>query len=126
MTTRVLPVDEWHRLAGTEIDQAWSTLPESACVVVVEDEGRLVGCHVLMSVVHAECLWIHPDHRTKSSAARRLWSAVQKTLVEHFGATAFVTAAIDDRVRGLIAHVGGVQLPGEAYVVTLKERISCR
>lgn len=122
MKTRVLPPEEWHRLEGTEIDHAWSTLPASACVVVVEDEGRLVGCHVLLSVVHAECLWIHPDHRTKSSVARRLWAAVQTTVVEQFGATAFVTAAIDDRVRGLIAHVGGVPLPGEAYVITLKER----
>lgn len=120
MTARELPYNEWHRLAGTEAEQVWPTLNQGvSTVVVVEDEGRIVGCHILMYLLHAECLWIHPDHRGRSSVARRLWSAVQR-LATAAGATTLITAACDERVRGLLAHVGAVELPGRHYVVPLK------
>ncbi len=120
MITRVLPKEEWPRLRGTEAETVWPFLDaERASVIVVEDEGLIVGCHILMYVLHAECLWIHPDHRGKSSVARRLWGAVQRAAIS-CGVHALMTAACDDNVRGLLAHVGATQVPGEHFMVPVK------
>lgn len=119
MTTRILPPEEWHKLDGSEAEPLYPLLnPETAQVVVVEDGDRIVGCHVLMWVLHAECLWIHPHHRGKSSVGRRLWDAVQRT-ARRAGVHALMTAACDDTVRGLLAHVGAQQVPGEHFMVPL-------
>lgn len=120
MTSRLLPREEWHKLAGTEADALWPTLPDAARVVVVEDARVIVGCHVLVPILHAECLWIHPDHRGKTSVARRLWAAVQRTARETFGAQWFATAAMSEEVRGLLAHVQAVQVPGDHYMVPVR------
>ncbi len=122
MNTRILPQAEWEKLAGTEAETVWRDLPESACVVAVEDDGVVVGCHVLIPVLHAEMLWIHPDYRKRSSVARRLWTAVQQEAIDRFGAMGFQTAAVSDDVRGLLHHVGAIQIPGDHYMVRLKER----
>ena len=117
MTTRILPVEEWPRLAGTEAEMVWPALdPKTSTILVVEQGGQIVGCHVLFYLLHAECLWIRPDLRGRSTVARRLWGAVQR-FAKTSGVRALITAACDDRVRGLIAHVGGTQLPGEHYVI---------
>lgn len=122
MIARILDSSEWHRLEGTEADTVWRDIPPAACVVVVEHEGEIVGCHVLVPVLHAECLWIHSDYRKRSSVGRRLWAAVKQEAMNRFGAVGFQTAAVDDEVRGLLDHVGGVPIPGDHYMVPLKER----
>lgn len=121
MTSRVLPPGEWDQLIGTEAELLIPLLTEDSRVVVVERDGQVVGCHVLQVILHAECLWIHPDHRGKSSVARRLWAAVQQEAREHFGVRAFATAAVSDEVRDLLAHVGAVKVPGDHYMVPVKE-----
>lgn len=118
--TRILPRDEWPRLAGTEAEAVWPLLnPDTTRIVVVERDGEIVGCHVLLWVLHAECLWTAPAARGRGGVARRLWTAVQET-VRAMGASGFMTAATDDRVRRLLAHVGAQRLPGDHYVMTLK------
>ncbi len=120
MTTRILPEDEWGKLAGTEAEQLYPLLqPTRTAIVVVEDGDQIVGCHVLMWVLHCECLWIHPDHRGKSSVGRRLWGAVQK-LARSCGVHALMTAAGDDTVRSLLAHAGASQVPGDHFMVPVK------
>lgn len=121
MTTRILPPAEWHRLAGTEAETVWPQLnPERTSIVVVERDGFIVGCHVLSWLLHAECLWIAPQFRGRPSVARRLWTAVQQTARDHWGVPSVITAACDDRVRRLLAHVGAVELKGQHYVVPVK------
>lgn len=121
MTTRILPVEEWPRLVGTEVETALAALdPKTTSIIVVERDGVIVGCHVLLYLLHAECLWIHPDLRGKGTVAGRLWAGVQR-FAALSGVHAFLTAATDDRVKSLIAHVGGVPLPGEHFVVPVQE-----
>ena len=121
MTTRVLPVEEWPRLRGTDAEAIWPTLDSTRTViVVVEDGGVIIAHHILLYVLHAECLWVHPDHR-KSTVGGRLWSAVKKAVMAS-GAHGFVTAACTDQVRELIAHVGGTSLPGTHHVVNVEGR----
>lgn len=120
MRARALPKEEWSRLIGTEAESLWPHLnPERATVIVVEQDGIIVGCQVLMYVLHGECLWIAPEFRGKSSVGRRLWSAVQRA-VASTGATAMITGACDDTVRGLLEHVGATKLPGEQYSVPVQ------
>lgn len=120
MTTRVLDVDEYDLLIGTEADAILPLLTDDSRVVVVEHQGQVVGCHVLQRCLHAECLWIHPDHRGKASVARRLWAGVQREVREHFGARAFLTAAVSDDVRHLLEHVGATRVEADQYVVPVK------
>ncbi len=122
MTTRILERDEWPRLAGTEAETVWPHFSDQTRVVVVEHEGQIIGCHALVAVLHAECLWIHPEHRKKTSAARRLWSAVKTEARETFGARWLMTGAVSDDVRGLLAHVGAVKVEMDHYMVPLEGR----
>lgn len=120
MIARVLPVEEWPRLEGTEAETVWPHLdPARTTVVVVEHDGVIVGCHVLMNVLHAECLWIHPEHRGKAGVARRLWTTVQRT-AKALGARTVITGACSDDIRALLAHVGAERLPADHYVLTVK------
>lgn len=117
MTTRILPPEEWPRLEGTEAGSVWRSLdPESASVIVVEDGGSIVGVWVLMTVLHAECLWIADAHRGKAAVARRLWAAMQRE-AHAMGVEAVATAATTDDVRALLDHVGAMKLPGDFYAM---------
>lgn len=122
MESRILPVAEWPRLVGTEAESIWPSLdPERTRIVVVEREGEIVGCHVLTWVLHAECLWTADAARGRGGVARRLWATVQRTIRE-MGASGVVTSALDERVKGLLAHVGAIPLPGDHFVIALKGR----
>lgn len=121
MTSRILPQAEWPRLEGTEAGDAWPSFdPLRTAVVVVERDGAIVGCHVLMYILHAECLWLAESERGKGTAARRLWCAVRRQ-ARALGARAFWTAAVDDKVRGLLEHVSAVPVPGAHYCVPVSE-----
>lgn len=118
MTTRILPPAEWPKLAGTEAETLWPTLdPEHARIVVVEREGEIVGCHVLFMVMHAECLWVHPDLRGKG-VARQLWDAVQVE-ARSVGARGLITGAATDHVRNIMTHIGGSKMPVEQWMVPI-------
>lgn len=110
MITRVLPSREWSRLAGTDLG---SVLPQcssdTTLVLVVEDGDRIVGCWAALTVIHAEGVWIAPEHRGKSSVARRLWAGMRKML--HGKVSAVLTGAADESIRALIEGHGGVPVP---------------
>ena len=119
MVTRILPPDEWPRLMGTEAQALWPHLDAGrSTILVVEDEGEIIGTWALMNVLHAECLWIAPAHRGKSSVARRLWTALVKTAKERSAPTV-ATSALTDDVKALLAHVGAVKLDGDHYVMRM-------
>ena len=120
MTTRVLPPEEWPKLAGTEAETVWPHIPPDAAeIIVVEDDGQIVGCHILVTVLHAECLWIHPEKRGRSSVARRLWARVCEA-ARAKGAHHLMTGCADARVRGLLDHVGATKMPCDQYLVSVE------
>jgi hypothetical protein len=120
VTTRELPPDEWAKLAGTDSADIWPMLaPGQAKVLVVEDGEAVVGSWLLLPVWHAECLWIAPSHRGRAAVGRRLWVGLRRMLRD-LGVGGFITGALSDEVRGLLAHVGARPLPGDHYVVSIK------
>lgn len=110
MRTRVLPVEEWPRLKHTDAETVWPMLdPDRTLIVVVEDDGLIVAHHILSFVLHAECLWVHPDYR-KGLAGGRLWQAVKRAVLAGMRTRGFWTAAETDEVKALIAKVGGTRI----------------
>lgn len=117
MSARILPPEEWPRLAGTEAETIWPLLdPRRAHVLVVEHGDAIVGTWVLMNVLHAECLWIAPEHRHGVSVARRLWTFMRRT-ARSLGVPVVATAALTDDVRALLDHVGATKVPGDHYAM---------
>lgn len=114
MTSRVLPVGEWHKLAGTLVDPA--TLPNDAVPVVVEHDGQIVGCSVLIPVWHQEGTWIHPEYRGRISAGRQLFDAMRHAL-GRLGIDGVWMMATDRENEALIQKFGQAQRLDAAHFV---------
>ncbi len=121
MTTRILPREEWPRLNGTEAEKIWPQLnPAHGHFVVIEDGDEIVGCCLFVSVLHCECLWIHPAHRGKGSVARRLWAAIQAT-GRRLGARAVMGGARSREMHRLMAHVKAEPIHAAHYMVPIRQ-----
>lgn len=119
MTDRILPPEEWHKLAGTELGPALAALPpERTAILVVEDDaGQIVGCWALVLWYHAEGVWIAPAHRGKTSVARRLWRGM-RALAQGVRTPTVITGAADPAMHALLRK-RATALPQE-YVVCLQ------
>lgn len=121
MRTRTLPPDEWHRLSDTDIPSVLPYVsPDQFEVVVVEDNGEIVGAWAVWRVVHVEGLWIAPAHRGKGSVAKRLYHATMEA-AKKWTPEWVMTMAPNPHVRSLVEHIGGVPIPGETFVFSVKE-----
>lgn len=121
LSTRVLPVAEYPRLAGTELENVWPHLPETAQVLVIEDAGVIVGCWAVLTCVHVEGLWIAPSHRKQGRVARRLLSAMRSAADDH-GVTSVLTAATSPEVRALIERFGGHAIAGAPFLMPVRHQ----
>lgn len=122
MESRILPVAEWSRLAGTELANHWRFMdPDAVQIIVVEDEaGAIVGTWALMPFIHAEGFWIAPDHRGKSSVLRRLWAELVKTAKAR-GLQSVVTSSISDDVTRILESRNAMPMPA-SYVLPMDPR----
>lgn len=114
MTARILPRDEYSKLAGTELETVWPLLPETAVVIVVEHDAQIVGTWALFPLTHVEGCWIAPEHRGKAVVAGHLVRTM-RAVARSMGARAVVTASTSIDVSSLLAKLGAVQLPGEHF-----------
>jgi ribosomal protein S18 acetylase RimI-like enzyme len=126
LTTRLLPVAEWAKLAATEFRHLPYVTGDELAVVVVEDGDRIVGCWGLMPMLHLEGLWIDPAYRGRPSVAKRLlaatWAAVKAR-----GVRWVMTAADSDGVRRLLErHLAARKLPTDSYVIAMEGAKRCR
>lgn len=118
MTPRVLPREEWYRLPDAESAAIAHQLPPSAQVLVVEDDGQIVGSWMLLLVPHVECLWVAPSHRKRGGVFRRLLAGMRRLAP----ATRVVTASVSPEVDALLMRYGAEPLPGTSWVFAFKER----
>ena len=127
MTTRVLPPDEWSRLAGTELEPALELMnPKHVTVFVVEDEdGAIIGCWSFAPYYHVEGLWIHSDHRKRGRVLAKLWSQL-RYLADVVGCKSVLTGAVTLEVAELLEHRGAMLLPSVTYALPLVSGRSTR
>jgi hypothetical protein len=121
VTTRILPRDEWTKLAGTDLEPVYAHLPDDTQIVVVEnDEGLIIGHWAVIRYVHVECVWIDEAHRKGGSVARRLLTQMRKA-ARAWGAKAVWTASMDPEVSQLLVKLRAQPLPGDHYVFPIGE-----
>ena len=111
MTTRILPPAEWPRLEGTLLEGVWPTLrPDYAEVIVVERDGAIVGGMVLLTTLHAECLFTDG-----AAVSRALWRALCDR-VHAAGGAAVWGAAVDAPMRRLLRRHAD-PIPGDHFLM---------
>lgn len=104
-------------MAGTEADPIWPHLdPAQAQVLVVEQDGAIVGTWVLMRLVHAECVWIAPAHRGRGRVAARLVQFMRER-ARAWQVRAVLGHPVDAAVVALIEKLRGTRLPGVPYLI---------
>lgn len=121
MTSRVLPYAEWPKLDEVGAETVWHLLdPEHAQILVIEDEGQIVGTLTLMSVLHTECLWIKPSHRKGYGVMKRLldgmWAGARAQ-----GFRALWSGSMSDTMTNILHRLGASEVPGKAFVFPVKE-----
>jgi hypothetical protein len=119
MHARLLPVDEWPRLTGTELEQVWPHLNDDhARIVVVEQDGQIIGCWSAIRYWHVEGAWVHPAHRKRGRVVQYAIALMFSTL-RALGAGAVLTGSLTEDTDALIRHLGGNELPGRSFVIPL-------
>jgi N-acetylglutamate synthase-like GNAT family acetyltransferase len=124
MTSRVLPREEWDRLAGTELAAVLAAAQHANAemiVLIVEDGEQVVGCWALLQCWHAEGLWVAPAHRGKAAVARRLLR-LAASVAEQIGFRSVCTAALTPDVTKMLDAVA-TRLEGQHYVLRLTDRV---
>lgn len=118
LTDRVLPPAEWPSLKATGCDLGGvidQLDPRVASIVVVEDGDQIVGCWAALLWIHAEGVWVAPQHRGKTSVARRLWRRMRE-LVHEAGFRDILTAANTPEIAALLNRPGSTPVPQEYRV----------
>jgi hypothetical protein len=111
VTARVLPVEEWDRLAGTSLD-GLSLNPQFAEVLVVEQDGAIVGSLALLTTLHAECLRVEGV-----SATRALWKLLRER-VKAAGGSAVWGASLAANMNRLLTRHGEL-IPGDHFLLRM-------
>lgn len=122
MTRRLLPPEEWPRLASTtgDLSHLWSQLPtDRACVLVVEEGDQIVGCWAFIPVLHAEGVWIRDDKRKGVSVARHLLYGLRE-VADALNATTVWTGSVDPMVDGLLQrHLNAQEPQFKSWVIPM-------
>jgi hypothetical protein len=121
MTTRVLPKAEWPRLEGQAMGAVLAHRDEdSAQVVVVEDEGLIIGQWALLGAPWIDGWWIHPERRGEVEIRKALKAGMQE-LMRSQSMTAAVIAVGDPRVGRLLEQLGAVRSDCTVYYWPVEE-----
>lgn len=121
LTTRVLPKAEWPRLEGQELGVVLEARDEDSCqVVVVEEDGAIIGQWALLGAPWIDGWWIHPERRGET-AIRTALKAGMQDLMRSQSMTAAVIAVSDPRVGRLLEQLGAVRSDCTVYYWPVEE-----
>lgn len=108
---RLLPPDEWPRLAGTDLESVWPHLdPTTARIVVVERQGRIIGAVSVLRQVVLECLWVAPEWRARSTVGGHVLRLALQ-VAKHWGVRMAFTLPATDGLMAQAVRCGGVRIP---------------
>lgn len=121
MTHRILPREEWPRLAGTLLGETWPLLPDETRIVVVERDGAIVGCSALFPRWHQEGTWIAESARGNPAVGRHLLDAMRGAIAA-VGALEVVMMATTPETSVLCRRFGpSVELIADHFAVRVEE-----
>lgn len=115
LTDRILPPEEWYRLEGELVPLLPHLDPARVVIVVVEEDGVIVGRLVWIKADHVENAWMAPSHRGKAAVARRGWRRIRQLIRESGGKTMMVSANRADMAAMFAKR--GVPYPGQEFVI---------
>ena len=117
MTSRLLPRDEWPKLAGTLLESVWPSLPANAIIMVVENDGHIVACSCLFLCWHQEGTWISPEMRGSVGVGRRLLTEM-RSAIESVGAGEVWMMSTEPSNSALIQRFGSaVHMTADHFAV---------
>jgi hypothetical protein len=116
MNTRILPLEEWHKLVRTPLAAAVPHMPPDMTVIVVEEDGAIVGCWSLFHALHVEGLWIAPERRGTSTIAKHLLHDMRVVLNKR---TAWASATSPD-VATMLDRLHAQPVAGTHYLLSLE------
>ena len=120
-TTRALPPDEWCKLEGMLLETVWPSFdPEADIVLVVEEDGVIVGCTSFLPRWHMEGTWMHPSHRNTVKVGRPLLSAMY-TMAQQLKAKELIMVSVDPDVSAMCQRLGSssMLMHGDHYSIGL-------
>ena len=118
MEARLLPASEWPRLDGTQLGDVWHVLPSDAKVVVVEDNGVIVGTCTLLPAIHAEGLGVAESYQKHGAVLRLLLRTVAETVAET-GRKSMICGAQTDEMAEYLTRWGGIPAPARLFAMPL-------
>lgn len=119
MRTRILPAEEFAKLADVEMPVLHPYVPpRDIDVVVVEDDaGKVIASMNVFRATHFEGAWIAPGHRT-AGVTRALLRMVNALAAARGASWVFATAEHGDaRMLKVLDRLKGVQMPVEMVVL---------
>ena len=118
MTSRVLDPLEHGRLDGTEIEEALPLFP-GARVIVVEEEGVIIGHLLLAPMWHAEGFYVAPAYRGRGVDVELV--AEMHATARAMGLGTVFPAAETDGMVAYVERLGAVEIPARWFALAVRE-----
>lgn len=122
ITVRVLPADEYHRIADTDAGPLAASFLQypsvEGKVYVAEDGNQIVGVWTTFQVRYAEGLWVEEGYGVKAGYA--LWNAVKHDVADE-GYAAMATATDSPYVQRLLRGMKAQPWSGDHFYVPVKK-----
>lgn len=116
MKARVLPPEEWDRLAQSELPALLAlTHPRDVDVVGIESGGELAACIAVLKITHFEGVWVDPRFRGNPGVMRSLLReayAIPEARGEHWA----IGGAATPDMRGYLSRIGA-PLQADYYAI---------
>ena len=106
---RILPVEEYGRLVGTQLETVVPILPPEGKVLVVEEQDRILACCAVYPLWHLEGLDVKPATRR---SGLQLLALIRRVTASLPGVVAW---AQNSRVEPLLEKLGAQWLVGKHY-----------
>ncbi len=118
ITARVLPPAAWPQLAGLPLAER-PLNPACSLVLVVERDGQILAHLALLTLVHAEGLYIVEAERGNPGVSRALLGLLASQLIAQ-GIPEVLSQAETPEAAAMFEAIGGAKIPGEAYVIPVQ------
>ena len=125
---RELELEEWKRLFEIPALKEVGALPNPAThrCVVVEADGKIVGCWFLFTALHAEPLWVDERYRHRKDVAGQLWPVMEEMVskTDYTGVFMIISNAEEaESIRRMAKKLNFRKYEGSLWTGVVKGRV---